>query len=690
MTISKKANRLANEKSPYLLQHAHNPVDWFPWSEDAFAKAKQENKPVFLSVGYSTCHWCHVMERESFENDEVAALLNKHYIAIKVDREERPDIDNLYMAVCQAMTGHGGWPLTVLLTPEKKPFYAGTYFPRRSILGRIGLMDMLEQIQARWDKNPGEMLAFSDELMAELEKRSRSSRPGSLDEDILHQTFQQFHSLYDPEFGGFGDAPKFPSPHNLSFLLAYSRQYRKIEAEAMVRTTLDAMHRGGLYDHIGFGFARYSTDERWLVPHFEKMLYDNALLAIAYLDGYQASGEQRFADVAEQVFAYVLRDMTSPEGAFYSAEDADSEGEEGKFYLFTRDEVAEALELDDLHTFCHVYDITPEGNFEGSNIPNLIQGTPEEIAQLKGLNPLGLRTRLEECRERLFQYREQRIHPHKDDKVLTAWNGLMIAALARGAKVLKQHTYAQAAARAANFIRERLRREDGRLLARYRDGESAYEAYIDDYAFLLWGLLELYEATSRAEYLQEAMDLKNQMFHLFWDEEQGGFRFSGHDAEQLLLSSKEIYDGALPSGNSVAALQLQKLAAITQDAELQGKVQQLLEAFAGQVKRYPAGHAMYMQAVLNAYSGGREIVLSGAADDPLLHEMIAEVQSQYLPGTAVLVHFAGEEGQPLRSLLPHVAGMKPVNGQAAAYICRHFACEAPLTSSEALREQLAK
>ncbi|MNX00579.1 Glycosyl hydrolase family 9 [compost metagenome] len=636
----------------------------------------------------STCHWCHVMERESFENQEVADMLNEHFVSIKVDREERPDIDNLYMAVCQTLTGHGGWPLTVLLTPDQRPFYAGTYFPRRSMLGRVGLLDLLEQIKDRWASDREGLVELSDELMAEVQERTLSSLPGQVDEQLLHNAYQHYEKLFDPAYGGFGSAPKFPTPHNLCYLLAYAKAYDQPKAQEMVVRTLDGMYRGGLYDHIGFGFARYSTDEKWLVPHFEKMLYDNALLAIAYLEAFQAAGERKYAAIAESVFHYVLRDMTSPEGAFYSAEDADSEGVEGKFYVFTRDEIEEALGLEDMHTYCHVYDITPEGNFEGSNIPNLIRQSLEQIAEERGIRLLALESRLEECRERLYKYREQRVHPSKDDKILTAWNGLMIAAMARGAKVLQKPQYAEAAERAAEFIWTSLRREDGRLLARYRDGEAAYEAYLDDYAYLLWGCLELFEATNKPHYLQRAISLKDDMFNLFWEDEEGGFYFSGHDGEKLLTGSKEIYDGALPSGNSVAALQLYKLAALTQDAELQNLSVRHLQAFGGTVRRYPTGFAMYLQAALQQVKGGQEIVLSGKPDDPVLHEMIAAVQRSYSPGSVLVVNYLGPDGEPLRQLLPHLGDKAAINGLATAYICENFACQAPITTLEALKEEL--
>ncbi|MEK8214563.1 thioredoxin domain-containing protein [Paenibacillus sp. FSL L8-0463] len=637
------------------------------------------------------------MERESFEDEEVAQLLNNNFVAIKVDREERPDIDALYMSVCQALTGSGGWPLTVLLTPEKKPFYAGTYFPKRQMFGRIGLMDVLEQIHRKWEQDGEALDKLGDELLADLQsldrKNSQSIIEGSVGaipgEELLHEAYELYRRQFDEEYGGFGNAPKFPSPHNLSFLLAYSQNYDQPEALRMVEKTLDAMYRGGMYDHVGFGFSRYSTDREWLVPHFEKMLYDNALLAIAYLEAYQITKKPLYAEIAEQIFTYVLRDMTSPEGAFYSAEDADSEGVEGKFYVFTREQIEEALGLEDMHSYCHVYGITPEGNFEGANIPNLLQGLPDQMAERMGMNPLGLRTRTDEWREKLFAYREQRIHPSKDDKVLTSWNGLMITALAKGAKALQKPEYAKAAAAAADFIWKKLWREDGRLLARYRDGESAIPAYVDDYAFMLWGLTELYEATGQALYLERALTLKDGLLELFIDEAGGGFFFTGHDGEELPIRSKELYDGAIPSGNSVAAKLLWKLSVISQDVELKAIAERTAAVLSSAASEYPPGYAMYLQAHLAMASGGREWVLSGKREDPALQGMLAQVQQAYLPDAALIVNWEGSGEDTLRKLLPHLADKPTVGGQATAYECRNFACRQPVNNPEAVKELLA-
>ncbi|NGM81330.1 thioredoxin domain-containing protein [Paenibacillus sp. 7124] len=688
----KHTNRLINEKSPYLLQHAHNPVDWLPWGEEAFEKAKAENKPVFVSIGYSSCHWCHVMEEESFADEEVAELLNGHFVSIKVDREERPDIDALYMSVCQAMTGAGGWPLNVVLTPEKKPFYAGTYFPKRRMMGQVGLMEVLEQIRLKWETDSDKLTRLGDELLSEIQAAALKNNEGeevALTDELLHHAFRLYTTLFDETYGGFGQAPKFPTPHNLSFLLAYSQAFDKPEALRMVEKTLESMYRGGIYDHIGFGFARYSTDDQWLVPHFEKMLFDNALLASAYVEAYQITGKPLYSEIAESVFTYVLRGMTSPEGAFYSAEDADSDGEEGAFYIFSREEIEEALGAQDMHSYCHVYGITEEGISRGYSIPNLLEGLPEELADKLDMNPLALRSRIEEWREKLFAYREKRVHPSKDDKVLTSWNGLMIAALAKGAKAFQKPEYAKAAGAAADFIWERLRREDGRLLARYRDGEAAYPGYVDDYAFMIWGLTELYEATGDAVYLERALVLTDGLLELFTDEEEGGFFFTGKDAEKLPIRSKELYDGAMPSGNSVAVKTLYKLAAITQDVKLKGVAERTAAVLAKAAMKYPASYGMFLQALLALTSGGKEWVLSGKKDDPSLHSMISLVQKAYLPEASLIIHWE-DSANELTALLPHLKDKSAIGGAATAYVCQDFACREPITSLEAVRELLAK
>ncbi|OAS13954.1 thioredoxin domain-containing protein [Paenibacillus oryzisoli] len=686
MSTSHKSNRLAEEKSPYLLQHAYNPVDWYPWSEEAFSIAKHENKPVFLSIGYSTCHWCHVMAHESFEDQAIANMLNKDFISIKVDREERPDIDHIYMAVCQAMTGQGGWPLTVFLTPEKKPFFAGTYFPRSRKYNRAGMVEIIAQLASKWREDPERVRELGEQVTTETSQRLLENQTGGkLTEETLHEAFRMYVSNFDAENGGFGTFPKFPTSYNLSFLLRYYKKTGNEQALAMVEKTLDTMHRGGMYDHIGFGFARYSVDAQWLVPHFEKMLYDNALLVMTYIEAYQVTGKEQYAEVAEQIITYVLRDMTDAGGAFYSAEDADSDGVEGKFYVWTMDEVEDVLGIDDGDLYSEIYGLTESGNFEGQNIPNLLDTTLASSARRKGIPLDELKQRLETARVKLFAHRERRVHPGKDDKILTAWNGLMITALSKAARALDKPEYAAAATKAADFILRELRREDGRLLARYRDGEAAFLGYVDDYAFLVGGLIELYETTFELRFLREAVQLNADMLRLFGDEAKGGLFFYGSDAEQLLTRPKEIYDGAMPSGNGAAALNMLRLSRLTYDAKLSQAAEEQLQAFAGAVSKYPPGHALTLAALDFAYGAASEIVIAGDPAKPETQRMLRAVQRQYLPNALLVLHPPGAAGGAVRQLIPLVQDKLPLGGRATAYVCENFACQAPTQDVEELQ-----
>ncbi|GAB7387628.1 thioredoxin domain-containing protein [Bacillaceae bacterium] len=693
----RKPNRLIHEKSPYLLQHAYNPVDWHPWGEEAFAIAKAEDKPIFLSIGYSTCHWCHVMERESFEDEEVAAFLNRHFVPVKVDREERPDIDHIYMTVCQEMTGQGGWPLTVIMTPEKEPFFAGTYFPKKRRFGRPGLMEILAHIHERWAQDKEAVRKTAKRVTEAIRERATAKNEQAealggetvLSRETLHKAYAQYVDTFDPEYGGFGEAPKFPTPHHLLFLLRYWKTTGDPHALAMVEKTLQCMHAGGIYDHLGFGFARYSTDRRWLVPHFEKMLYDNALLAYTYLEAYQATKDGRYAQVAEEIFTYVLRDMTSPEGAFYSAEDADSEGVEGKFYVWTPGEIKGVLGEEDGAWFCRIYGVTEHGNFAGKNILNLIDSPLERFAQDENLEIEALHNKLASLRKKLFAAREKRVHPHKDDKILTAWNGLMIAALAKGAQVLGQERYLEAGEKALAFIFAKLRRSDGRLLARYRDGEARYPGFLDDYAFLIWALLELYEASFDPQYLEDALRLHRDMIKLFWDNKEGGLFFYGEDSERLIMRPKELYDGAIPSGNSVAALNLLRLAKITADEEITRLAERQLQTFAAKAERYPSAYAYFLMAHWFALGPSKEIVLAGDPADREFRELLAAVRSYYLPEAVTLVHPEGKEGERVETIAPFIKGQRAVGGRPTAYVCENYACHAPVTDEEELRSLLA-
>ena len=589
--INKKTNRLINEKSPYLLQHAYNPVDWYGWSEEAFEKARTEDKPIFLSIGYSTCHWCHVMAHESFEDEEVANILNNYFICIKVDREERPDIDSVYMSVCQAMTGGGGWPLNLFLTKDKKPFYAGTYFPKTSKYNQTGFIEILESINNVWVGNKDHVLTTADQVVNTL-KEHGEDESFDISKNILSEGFQSFLNSFDAVFGGFSKAPKFPSPHNLSYLLSYYKDTREKRALEMVEITLKSMYKGGIFDHIGFGFSRYSVDEKWLVPHFEKMLYDNALLAIAYIETYEITKDNIYKEVAEKILAYILRDMTSKEGGFYCGEDADSEGVEGKFYLWDFAELYKVLNMEEANLFIKYYGIQREGNFEGRNIPNLIG------EELEDLDKNGLKEKLENIRRKLFDYREKRIHPHKDDKILTSWNGLMIAAFAKAGKILNEEKYKDASIKALEFVFTKLQREDGRLLARFRDGESRYLAYLDDYAFIIWALIEVYEGTKEYSYVEKALELNKQMIELFLDKEKGGLFLYGNDSEKLILRPKDIYDGAIPSGNGVAAMNMLRLFKITGDINLKEEAESIFKVFGNSINKIPRAHAKTLEALL--------------------------------------------------------------------------------------------
>jgi uncharacterized protein YyaL (SSP411 family) len=674
-----KHNRLIFEKSPYLLQHAENPVDWYPWSEEAFLKAEKEDKPVFLSIGYSACHWCQVMERESFEDEEVAKLMNKYFVSVKVDREERPDIDNIYMTVCQFMTGSGGWPLTIIMTPDKEPFFAGTYFPKEAKYGRPGLMEILEQIASLWRKDRPRVLQAGNQVRQTIQNFSSSRADGDLTEENLKQAYQEFKDSFDETRGGFGRAPKFPSAHNLSLLLRWWKRSGEDKALMMVEKTLDAMWRGGMYDHLGFGFHRYSTDSKWLVPHFEKMLYDQAMLAIAYVEAYQATGKEQYAEVARQIFNYVLRDMTSPEGVFYSSENADSEGEEGKFYIWTQEEIKAIIGEEHGDLFCRFYGITEKGNLEEGRSVLHIRSPVEEFARDEGMAPDELNKILEQSRKRLFAAREKRIHPSKDDKILTDWNGLMIAALSKGAQALNKPEYADAARKAADFLLQGLRSKDDRLLHRYREGEAALPGYVDDYAFLAWGLIDLYEATFEARYLQEALALTDDMLRLFWDDKDGGLYFTGVDNEKLIARMKDAYDGAIPSGNSVAALNLLRFGRITMRQELEEKAEQAMEIFGKTISSSPTAFSQLLIALDFALGPTKEIVIAGDLRQEGTSLMLHAIRRRFLPGKVLILHPEGEEGKAIEKIIPFVKDQNKISGKAAAYICENYTCKLPTT-----------
>lgn len=683
MSTNKNPNRLINEKSPYLLQHAYNPVDWFPWGEEAFEKAKREDKPIFLSIGYSTCHWCHVMEKESFEDEEVASLINERFIAIKVDREERPDIDSVYMTVCQLMNGHGGWPLNLFLTPDKVPFYAGTYFPKESRPRMPGIKEVITQLYAIYKKDKKQIEDVTKQVQTALHQTIQLKAEETISELAVENGFRSFLSTFDETYGGFGTAPKFPTPHQHMFLLRYYYYTKDERALNMVVKTLDGLERGGIYDHIGFGFARYSTDEEFLVPHFEKMLYDNALLTITYTECYQVTKSEDAKKVANDTIQYVLRDLSSPEGGFYSAEDADSEGEEGKYYVWSYEEVLSLLG-DQLGTlFCAAYGISEDGNFEGKNIPNLIEVSLPQLADQNGLSIDELLARLEKARKILFEHRKKRIPPHKDDKMITSWNGLMIAALAKAARVFQHQEYLTKAIKAIEFIETNLFVSE-RLMIRYRDGEVKELGIIDDYAYLLWAYIELYEATFDVNYLTKAQKLTEQMIDLFWDHEKGGFFLYGKDAEDLLIRQKEAYDSALPSGNSVAALQMLRLARFSGNAQLEEMVYKIFSAFSYPIQNYPMGHAYMLMTYLTTMMKGKEIVILGKISEEQ-QPFIDELQQEFYPEITYLVN---TETAELSSIAPYIANYQLGEDTAWIYICENYSCHKPVQDIQKAKSML--
>jgi uncharacterized protein YyaL (SSP411 family) len=677
------ANRLANETSPYLLQHAHNPVDWYPWGQEALERAKKEDKPILLSIGYSACHWCHVMERESFENPQIAELMNADFVSIKVDREERPDLDGIYMQAVQAMTGSGGWPMTVFLSPDGTPFYGGTYFPPTDQRGMPGFPRLLTAIANAWrDKRP-ELERSGMQLREQLQQTiARPASEAELDAGILDAAARGLIAQHDPDEGGFGRAPKFPQPMALEFLLRHWRRTNDEASLTVVNQTLQKMARGGIYDHLGGGFARYSTDDEWLVPHFEKMLYDNAQLTRAYVMGYQASDNAFFKDVAEQIIEYVLRDMTDPSGGFYSSEDADSEGEEGKFYLWTPAEVAEILGPTDARLFSAFYDIREPGNFERRASILQMQRTPFELAPELGVTEVELLAALERGRALLFEARSRRVRPARDDKVLAGWNGLMLRAIAEAASVLNRQDFLQAAERNAAFLLDKMRGPDGRMHRTWKPGHAArLNGYLEDYANVADGLLALYEASFDPRWLRAATELADGILERFADRENGGFFDTSEDHETLISRPKDIFDNATPSGNSVAADVLLRLALLTDRQEYRDAAETVLKLLRDAMTRYPLGFARALNALDFLLDQPKEVAIVGPPGVTETEALRRAVFEPFVPNKVV----AGA-GAPV----PLLEGRELRNGHALAYVCEHYVCQAPTSDPEELRRLLTE
>jgi uncharacterized protein YyaL (SSP411 family) len=668
----RKPNRLIDETSPYLLQHAHNPVDWYPWGQEAFERAHTEDKPVLVSIGYSACHWCHVMEHESFEDQSVARVMNDNFINIKVDMEERPDVDQIYMNFVQVTTGRGGWPMNVFLTPDKRPFFGGTYFPPAPRYGMPSWTQVLLSLAEAYRERRSELEQTATDIVAELRKMA-VVEPGGLTEDIFEGAFASFSRSFDPINGGFGGAPKFPQAMSLEFLLRYHHRTGNPRALEMITKTLDKMALGGMYDQLGGGFHRYATDAIWLVPHFEKMLYDNAQLARIYLHAFQVTGNEFYKRICVETLEYIRREMLDASGAFYSTQDADSEREEGKFFVWTREEVAAVLGEDAAKEFCSFYDVTVSGNFEGTNILHLANlgaaTSPDEDDQQA--------SRLRSSREKLFAARERRIKPHRDEKVLAAWNGLMMAAFADAGRVFESDEYLKVARNNAEFIFREMSR-DGRLFRTWKNGAAKLNAYVEDYANVADGLIVLYEATGEIGWLVKAKELAETMITEFWDEDAGGFFFTSNDHEELVVRNKDFYDNATPSGNSVGADVLLRLSKLIGDDKYERFAIGILRLAASQARRYPQGFGRALSAMEFALHENREIAIIGDPED----EIARVVSVAYLPDVVLAI-----SSDPTRDAVtvPLFNGRASSDGKPTAYVCRNFVCERPVTTVDELK-----
>jgi uncharacterized protein YyaL (SSP411 family) len=670
----KYTNRLIHEKSPYLLQHAHNPVDWYPWGEDAFEKAKKENKIILLSIGYSTCHWCHVMERESFENEATAKILNDHFVCIKVDREERPDVDQIYMNAVMLLTGQGGWPLNMFLTPDLQPFYGGTYFPPDSRYGRPGFPTVLQDVARTWETKPEEIKKGGQQLAGYLSGTHTDHSGGVLDQKILDQVKTYAIHSFDKKNGGFRSAPKFPPAMLLSLLMRIQNKNPDPVLLNTIEVTLDKMAEGGIYDQVGGGFSRYSTDDEWLVPHFEKMLYDNALLSRAYLEAYQLTGKKEYARIADEIFTYYFRDMTDAQGGLYSAEDADSEGHEGKFYVWNPDEIKAILGDKDGMTFCQLYGATEHGNFEqGQSILHLTADLPSSLEAL-GKDQAWWKISV----NKVLSVRAKRIRPHLDDKILTAWNSLMISSLAYGYQVLGDQRYLRAAEKASAFISKNLFK-DGRLLASYRQGPSEIQGYIDDYAFYQAAQLDLYESTFNTDYLKKAIELEKDITRLFWDQKDGAYYFNGSDQKdqnRLLTRTKEAYDGVIPSGNSMASMSLYRLAEFTGNKAYRDRADAILKCFSGDLAKSGSNFPLMLQAFQFDFNGPAEVFVVGPKNES--EKVLKTLRENFLPNK-VMVFCEEKDIKGLTVTIPWAEGRQSQGGQPTIYVCQNYQCQLPTT-----------
>jgi hypothetical protein len=678
-------NRLAHETSPYLLQHANNPVDWHPWGPEALERARREDKPIFLSIGYSACHWCHVMEHESFENPAIAALMNAHFVNIKVDREERPDLDDIYMKAVQAISGSGGWPMSVFLTPELEPFFGGTYFPPVRRYNRPSFPEVLESLGNAWRKDREGIVKRGKALADMIRSEGGAKAIAELNADVLDASLAMLQQNYDPQWGGFGDAPKFPHAMDLRIVLRHGLRTKNETALRMAAHTLSKMAAGGMYDQLGGGFHRYSTDEKWLIPHFEKMLYDNALLVPAYLEGYLATGDEQFARIARECCEWVLREMVTSEGAFASTQDADSEGEEGKFFAWTPDELTAVLGAKHGAWAAAYWGVTDEGNFEHGKSALWRPDPAADVASELRIDVEELRVAMEQARAKLWTAREQRVHPAKDDKVLAAWNGLAISALAQSYQVLGDARYLDAARNAANYVLGGMRQSDGALLATARHGKAKLNAYLDDYAFVIAGLIDLYESDFDPRWIEEALALERILAERFWDEANGGYFTTGSNHETLIARLKSPHDGALPAGGSVQALNLLRLAELTGQGKLAQRAEAAIKSVGALANRYPAAFSQLMIAVDFLAAAPREIVVAGELDDSRTREFLAEIRGRFAPHRVVAL----ADSRANNELMPVLDGKRAGARGARVFVCQNYACQAPVETLEALRAQLA-